>query len=243
MPKPVSLIIAARNGTNYLAEAVAGISRQEVRVEVIVVDDGSTDSTAKLAASLGCTVHSIPPSGQPRAKNIGLGLAKGEFVLFHDHDDVLRPGALARLLATLKDDTSLAGVMAQAKDFVSPELDSAQASALAPRDEPYFGFLGATLFRRRIFDFSGVFAEDHLASDAVDMLARIQAAGLTLCRMPFIAMDRRLHLSNVGRTRGKIMQFKGYAASLRQLRERERERERKTRLRVRPDGGRVGIAA
>lgn len=223
MELELSVIIPCRNGVNYLAEAVGGIRRQEVDAEILVVDDGSTDGTAELARSLGCIVHSIPPSGQPRAKNIGLGLAKGEFILFHDHDDVLRPGALGHLLARLRDDTSLAGVMAQAQDFVSPELDAQAAAGLLPRNAPYFGFLGATLFRRQVFELCDAFAEDHLASDAVDMLARIQAAGLVLLRDPVIAMDRRLHLSNVGRTRGKIMQFKGYAASLRQLRERVRE--------------------
>lgn len=215
----ISVIIPCRNGTNYLAEAVAGIRGQDVAPEIIVVDDGSTDDTAGLARSLGCVVRAIPPSGQPRAKNIGLGLASGEFVLFHDHDDVLRPGALGRLLARLADDTSFCGVMAQAKDFVSPELDGAAAARLLPRDEPYFGFLGATLFRRDVFEACGGFSEEQLASDAVDMLARIQAAGQRMARELFIAMDRRLHLSNVGRTRGQAMQFKGYAASLRRLRE------------------------
>lgn len=218
---PVSVIIPVRNGTNYLAEAVAGIHRQDIATEIIVVDDGSTDGTAALASSLATNVHSIPPSGQPAAKNVGLRLARGEFVLFHDHDDVLRPEALGHLLARLRDDTSLAGVMAQAKDFVSPELDAEAAAGLLPRSEPYFGFLGATLFRKGIFEICGDFSEEHIASDAVDMLARIQAAGLVLLREPFVAMNRRLHLSNVGRTRGKAMQFKGYAACLRQLREKK----------------------
>ncbi len=217
----LSVIIPCRNGTNYLAQAVAGIHAQEMQTEIIVVDDGSTDKTVDLAFSLGCAIRSIPASGQARAKNVGLALAKGDFVLFHDHDDVLRPKALCHLLSRLGEDSSLAGIMGLAKDFVSPELDEVAASNLLPRKKPYFGFLGATLFQRQAFEQCGGFAEEHLASDAVDMLVRIQAAGLRILREPIIVMDRRLHLSNIGRTRGKVMQLKGYAASLRQQRKRK----------------------
>lgn len=228
MKEMLSIIIPCRNGVNYLAEAVDGINSQNMHTEIIVIDDGSNDETSKLAARLGCAIHSTPPIGQAHAKNIGLSLAKGEFVLFHDHDDVLRPGALPPLLKKLIEDTSLAGIMAQAKDFVSPELEEANAASLVPRQEPYYGFLGATLLRKQIFELCGNFAEEHMAGDTVDMLMRIQEAGLSILREPIIVMNRRLHLSNVGRSgKRKIVQLKEYAASLRQLRERERENSRR----------------
>jgi glycosyltransferase involved in cell wall biosynthesis len=55
----ISIIIPCRNGVNYLAEAVAEIHRQNAQMEIIVVDDGSTDNTAMLTATLGCKVISI----------------------------------------------------------------------------------------------------------------------------------------------------------------------------------------
>lgn len=78
MKNRISIIIPCRNGTNYLAEAIASVRRQGVEAEIIVVDDGSTDTTAELARSLGCTVQSISSSDQPYAKNVGLQLAQGE---------------------------------------------------------------------------------------------------------------------------------------------------------------------
>jgi glycosyltransferase involved in cell wall biosynthesis len=44
----ISVIIHCRNGANYLREAVAGIQRQNIPVEIFVVDDGSTDDTTRL---------------------------------------------------------------------------------------------------------------------------------------------------------------------------------------------------
>lgn len=217
LPPLISVIIPCWNGVNYLAEAIAGLKRQKVHMEIIVVDDGSTDATAELAASLGCTVCSIEHSGQPHAKNIGLSIAQGEFILFHDHDDVMRPHALDRLADVLQQKPSLTCVMAQAKDFISPELDELIKMTLEPRNKPYFGSHCTVLFRKAVFDTIGKFSEELIASDGVDIMARINAAGLTIGREPFIALDRRLHTTNCGRTRGKIMQFHGYASSLRQL--------------------------
>lgn len=70
MDLKLTAIIPSCNGVNYLTEAVEGIRRQEVDAEIPMAGGCSTDRTTELAPSLGCIVHSIPPSGQQRAKKI-----------------------------------------------------------------------------------------------------------------------------------------------------------------------------
>lgn len=213
--KPLSIIIACRNGTNYLAEAIAGLQQQDMDMEIIVVDDGSTDATTQLAADLGCVVKSIPHSGLSAARNEGLRHSVGRMALFHDHDDVMRPGALRRLVAALEADDAFDIVMAQARDFISPELDEADKATLSPRPEPYYGLLsGAVLFRRKVFDRIGMFPEDLPTCLGMDVLQRAEEAGLLVRRLPFVTVGRRLHGSNMGRTM-RQQEYTDYATMLR----------------------------
>lgn len=93
----ISAIIPCRNGSQYLEEAVSSLQQQDIQTEIIVIDDGSTDTTAKIASELGCIVKTIPHSGLSTARNTGLSLAQGDLVLFLDHDDVMRKGTLQKL--------------------------------------------------------------------------------------------------------------------------------------------------
>ena len=56
MNELISIIIPVKNGHKYLGEAIAGIRKQNMNVEILVVDDASTDDTALIAESLGCKV-------------------------------------------------------------------------------------------------------------------------------------------------------------------------------------------
>lgn len=213
MKKYISVIIPCRNGTNYLAEAVASVRRQGVEAEIIVVDDGSTDATAELARSLGCAVFVQSASGPSRARNVGLRMAKGDFIIFLDHDDVLADGALATMLAAAECEIDI--VASRLRDFVSPELSEAQAAMLQPREAAYGGLLtGAYLFRRCALDELGSFNEVLPSGECVDFLLRCRAVGTRLRQIEAITCYRRLHLDNTGRHRREA-EHKGYATSLR----------------------------
>lgn len=211
----VSVIIPCRNGADYLPEAVAGVRKQTVPVEIIVVDDGSADATPTVAQGLGCTVTSIPHSGLSAARNIGLKLAQGEFILFHDHDDVMREGTLHKLYDIFRNNTDLQIVMAKAMDFISPELKEADKKELMPRPEAYYGLLsGAVLIRRAVFDKIDAFTENLATGQTMDFLLRAENAGMRTEKTDFIAVDRRLHNNNMGRTMQK-QEHQDYASILR----------------------------
>lgn len=101
-PRLASVIVPCYNQRAFIAEAVASALSQD-DVEVIVVDDGSTDGSEKVATRFP-RVRWIRQTnrGVVAARNEGLKSARGEFVLFLDADDRLRPGAIAALRETLQ---------------------------------------------------------------------------------------------------------------------------------------------
>jgi GT2 family glycosyltransferase len=105
MPSPptVSVVVPAWNAAATLPACLAALRACDPAPdELIVVDDGSTDETAALARSAGCTVLSHPRSqGPAQARNRGATEATGELLVFVDADVVVPPDALGRAAAVL----------------------------------------------------------------------------------------------------------------------------------------------
>ncbi|MFI6660193.1 glycosyltransferase family 2 protein [Streptomyces sp. NPDC050523] len=105
----VSVIIGAYEAMPYLVECLASVEAQTIdrgRIEVIAVDDGSTDGTGEYLeefaarAAMPVTVIRQDNSGGPSGpRNVGLGKAAGRYVFFLDADDRLGPEALERMVA------------------------------------------------------------------------------------------------------------------------------------------------
>jgi glycosyltransferase involved in cell wall biosynthesis len=97
----VSVIIPTYNRSNFLKEAVDSVLAQKgVAVEVIVVDDGSTDETASILESFGPAIRSVyqPRSGVSAARNRGIRMATSEWLAFLDSDDLWLDRKLVRQL-------------------------------------------------------------------------------------------------------------------------------------------------
>ncbi|HET6620675.1 MAG TPA: glycosyltransferase family A protein [Dongiaceae bacterium] len=98
----VSIVIPVFNRASACAEAVASCLAQSWRpLEIIVVDDGSTDDLATALHRFGDAVHVIRKEngGVSSARNMGMAAARGDFVHFLDSDNLLRPEAVARKVA------------------------------------------------------------------------------------------------------------------------------------------------
>lgn len=107
MPK-LSIVIPVYNVENYLAKCLDSVIYPELDdYEVVIVNDGSTDSSGEIcedyASKYGELIRVVttPNAGVGSARNTGLELAKGEFILFIDSDDYLSDGAISEMMDTL----------------------------------------------------------------------------------------------------------------------------------------------
>ncbi len=102
----VSVIIASYNHKNFVREAITSVLEQTVKnIEVIVVDDGSTDGTQKVIEKIQDSrikFIRLPENRLKHPRNLALSLAKGKYVAFQNSDDVWNPNKLAKQLAAFK---------------------------------------------------------------------------------------------------------------------------------------------
>jgi CDP-glycerol glycerophosphotransferase (TagB/SpsB family)/glycosyltransferase involved in cell wall biosynthesis len=103
----LSVIVPAFNVEPYLTECLASLVAQSYRnLEIILVDDGSEDGSLSIAKDFArrdrrIRVLAVPHGGNGRARNFGVGHARGKYITFADADDVVAPGAYSRLVSTL----------------------------------------------------------------------------------------------------------------------------------------------
>lgn len=218
MNELISVIIPVKNGSKgkYINQAIEGILAQNMNVEIIVVDDCSTDNTIEIAESYGCKIvkHEVS-KGQVTGKNSGLKAAEGKYVLFHDHDDIMREGSLKKLYDELVSDESISAVEAKVQDWYSPDLSEEEKSKTPIKQEPYWGlFTGAILMKKDVFDKIGFFNEAVHTGEIIEWQSKMDSFGLKIKKLDFVSTDRRIHSSNFGKT-NKNTEFKNYAAILR----------------------------
>jgi len=104
----ISVVIPAYNAAVFLPRCLKSVFAQTVKLEeVIVVDDGSTDNTAALAAELGARVISRKNGGLSAARNTGIQGALSEWIALLDADDMWAPEKLERQVACIQPDTIL----------------------------------------------------------------------------------------------------------------------------------------
>ena len=209
----ISIVIPSYNGEKYIRETIASIQNQAFVHEIIVVDDISTDSTADIAKSMGCRVIvNTTHKGQMAGKNIGIKEARGDLWLTIDQDDLLVDNALQMLFDEMQKDKNAKIIMAKLQNFCSPDTPE-QAKFVNPK--PFYGILtGSTLFKKEVFDTVGMFRENTLTGDVIDLTERLNKCGIFIKKADFIACKRRIHKTNYSIT-NQNDQYKNYTTILR----------------------------
>ena len=200
----VSCIVPMFNGERYLAEALDSILAQTWQpVEVIVVDDGSTDGSAAVVAGYGARVSYIyqANAGTAAARNRGLDAAAGAFIAFLEQDDLWHEEKLARQMARFEARPELELCMSHMQNFWAPEM---RAEERRLRGHPFSGELAgyctqAIVVRRDLFDKVGRFDTSMRITSDVDWFLRAEDHGAVTEILPDVLIFRRMHESNLSR--------------------------------------------
>jgi glycosyltransferase involved in cell wall biosynthesis len=206
MPALVSVIIPTYNRAALLRETISSVLAQTYpAIEIVVVDDGSTDATPELLASYGDRIRVIRKQngGGTAARNTGILAAHGEFISVLDHDDLLLPEKIARQVALLEARPELGLVhcgyyrMDHAGRYLDKVIDLPEGDVRMQIVLGCFIWSGAPLIRRAVFDEVGLFDEQIWSSDA-DMWLKIALAGYPFgCVQEPLGAYRILHDSSM----------------------------------------------
>ena len=223
MSPRVSVVVPTYNRAHVLGESLASLlAERDVDLEVVVVDDGSTDGTAALLARLGDPrVRALqrPHAGIAAARNAGLAAARAPYVAFHDSDDRALPGRLAVPLAFLERHPDV-GLVIQNGRMLPPEDDPAGteepwikpgvARALAARPigvaEVFrwnLGQLQGMCFTRQALEATGPLDPSFTILDDLDLVLRVTLR----FRAVFLdvpAFAYRRHPAGIARNRERI---------------------------------------
>jgi glycosyltransferase involved in cell wall biosynthesis len=194
----VSVIIPCYNGTAYLGEALASACAQRATPrEIIVVDDGSTDDSAAIAAAFGGPVRCVRTAhrGIGAARNAGMAAAGGALLAFLDADDLWPHDSLAIRLAVLDDDSTVECVTGRVTEFISSEITDL-ASAPRPRERMRGRVAGTLLLRRSAAERIGLFNESLRVGETIEWIARADAAGIAMRELEHVVLRRRIHRHN-----------------------------------------------
>ena len=206
----VSCIVPVFNGERYLAEALDSILAQTWRpVEVIVVDDGSTDGTAHIAAGYGAEVSYIHQAnaGPAAARNRGLDAARGEFIAFLDADDLWHKEKLARQMARFEARPELELCLSHLQHFWEPEMKDEEDRLRDHRfSKPLPAYATqAMLARRTLFDAVGRFDPALRIGEDTDWFLRAADRGTVTEMVPDVLTFRRMHGSNISRDQATLL--------------------------------------
>ena len=230
-PSLVTCIVPVFNGERFLAEALDSILKQSYRpIEIIVVDDGSTDGTAGIVASYGKQVRYVHQAnaGPGAARNLGLSLAQGTFIAFLDADDVWHPDKLTLQMASFEARPELELCNTHIKNFWVPELKHEEERLRDHRfSQELPGYVCQTvLARRSLFDKVGTFNVSLRIGEDCDWFSRCRHHDTVSEMLPEVFTYRRMHQNNLSHSiyssTGKENQMQVVMDALQRKRQREK---------------------
>ncbi len=202
----ISVVMPCYNAAPYVEEAVESVMGQTYgNVEVIVVDDGSSDESAsvvqRLAARYPGRIQLLHTSrmGPFPARNTGLKYCKGAFIAFLDADDWWLPETLEKLHRALMDDAvdlvycgwQNVGEGIQSEPYVPPEYEKEDAVATFIRTCPWP--IHAALMPKSLVDRLGGFSERRFSAMDYDFWLRALALTRRIKRVPEVLAFYRWH--------------------------------------------------
>jgi len=200
-PSLITAIIPVYNGERYLAEAIESVAAQTYRpIEIVVVDDGSTDGSARVAQRFESVRYCRQlHGGIGSARNRGVALAQGGVFAFLDADDLWEKDKLGLQMAAFDEDAEIDVVFGHVRQFISPELDEYVKKGIYCPDKLMPGYIpSAVMIRRDAFNRVGPFETIMRVGEFASWYLRAAEMGLRMLMLQDLVAWRRLHKTNTG---------------------------------------------
>jgi glycosyltransferase involved in cell wall biosynthesis len=200
----ISCIIPVYNGARFIGEALESVLDQSLPVdEVIVVDDGSSDSLDEALGSFRNRIRVVRQENQgpAAARNRGVRESTGSYLCFLDSDDVWHREKLERQMQRFRDKPSLQLSLTFQRPFWVPELAD-ERDRLVEHDHPFSkdhaGYVcQAMLMPKATFLTVGGFNEQLRIGEDTDWLSRAREKGIEIEILEEVLLYRRIHESNL----------------------------------------------
>ena len=226
----VSVVIPVFNGEKLLREAVESV-REAVHVldqkyspvEIIIVDDGSTDGTAGVAQSFTDAVRYVHQTNQgpAAARNRGIEQAQGNLIAFADADDLWPANKLELQLPYLLRDSATDIVLGRIQQVLLSATVTGETRAEEFAEPAFSVNLGSAVIRKSVFDRVGLFDETMRYSEDVDWFMRAREGGAAIVTIDAVTLLYRQHEQNM--TRGKSTAELNVLKALKKSLDRRRE--------------------
>lgn len=192
----VSVIMPVHNGEKYVVQAIESVINQDYRpFELILVDDGSTDKTAKIIGKYDNVQYIYQSNkGVSSARNKGIAASRGEIIAFLDCDDLWPSDRVTVTVRYFQQHPEIGYVLGRQMIFV--ESGCAVPAWVKdewltePQDASNTGVLVA---RRATFESVGLFNKDYKGGEDTEWLVRASEADISMARLPEVVLHRRIH--------------------------------------------------
>lgn len=194
----VSVVIPVYNGERFLADAIESALAQDYpRIETVVVDDGSSDRSAEIAASYPVRLLRLPNGGMAHARNAGVAASNGALLAFLDADDVWLEHKVSRQAAALSARPGIGFVLARMQIFLAPgTAPPAWLPEPALREPSKAPIPSALMIRREVFERVGGFDPSYRITCDADWLARAKDIGIDWDLVDDTLLRYRIHATN-----------------------------------------------
>jgi cellulose synthase/poly-beta-1,6-N-acetylglucosamine synthase-like glycosyltransferase len=195
----VSVVVPVHNGARFLGEALrSAVDQDYAPIEVIVVDDGSTDASEAVARSFPVRYLHQENRGPAAARNTGIETSRGPFIAFLDADDMMLPHKLRVQVGHLVEHPEVDCVLARQEVRVE---DGVTPPAWLREDRLVGDAWGvpplSAVVRREVLERIGGFDPRFRVSEDLDLLFRLRASGAGIRILEDVVMIRRLHGANL----------------------------------------------
>lgn len=197
----ISVMMPTYNNARYICQAIDSVYAQNYsNIEIIVVDDGSTDNTKEILKQYkDIKYFYIEHNGIPFARNIALANSKGEYIAFCDSDDYWLPNKINMQMQYFKEHPDCEIVFTKYENFFENEALKTNERVVFEKkvEEKVKQYLPSSIVKKRLFEKYGFFDEKFQTGEDAEFITRLKEGKVNIgFFIDTVFYKRRLHGNN-----------------------------------------------